>query len=162
AGIRVLRHHGLLDAFLTYVGLARTQETVDFYRGKLTVLVRYYDALPPEEWTKVGFETFIAKGKAGTLEGQITKWGNRSVQMMRGGATLCVIYLRGQPVPTPEFWTGVKRPRLHIKESKFFTLDQAKSLLEVAEATNSPLYFRVALAIGAGMRRAEQSRARWE
>lgn len=158
----VLRHQNLLNDFITYVSLNRTSETCDLYKGKLTVLIRALNHLAPEAWTKTAFETFIANGKAGRLDGQIKKWSIRSVQMHLTAAKLFGEYLRSHDVLCPEFWTSVKKPRSHTKEAGFYTLDEAKTLLEVAEAEDHPHYFRIALGFGAGMRRSEQTRARWE
>ena len=68
------------------MSLNRTTETVDLYRGKLRPLLRAWDALPPSGWTKIAFETYVAKGKDGKHPGQITKWSVRTEGPLPGAA----------------------------------------------------------------------------
>lgn len=162
----VLRHQSLLDDYLTYVSLNRSDETVDYYKGKLRGLLRAWDGLPPERWTKVEFERYVALAKAGKVPGQLISWGTRSVQMFLTAAKLFGEWCLAHDVPIPGskeagwFWSSVKKPKATTKEASFYTLDEAKRLIEAAYESRFEL--AIALAIGAGMRRGDVQRALWE
>jgi hypothetical protein len=157
----VLRHQQHLDDFITWVGLDRTEETCRLYEARIRLLIRAWDAIDPTDWTNTRLEKYVGDGKAGRLDGQLHRWSARSVQMHLQSAKLFGDWCRKHGVPCPEFWTTIKKPRVVTDEdSDFYTIEEATALLEAAEATDHPYYFRIALGFGMGMRRSEQTRAR--
>lgn len=120
----VLAHKDLLDAYLNYVRLNRTEETAILDRAKVRPWLRYVDTLNPAEWTRLKFEAFLGAGKAGTLPGQIKRWSVRSTQLYLTALTLFGRWCQDHDVGCPAFWQGIKKPRSVVKEAKFFVIVQ--------------------------------------
>lgn len=154
----ISRHQPLLDAFLGFVRLNRTNETAEIYATRLRPLLRAWTDLPPEKWTKLELEAYVGKALKGTLPAQRIPWGTRTTQIFLTACELFGTYLLEHDVAVPRFWESIKKPKSHRKEAKWFTLDEAKRLIEAAKDTR--LEMAIPLGIN-GYRRGEMNRALW-
>ncbi len=152
------QHGTLLDDFVGFVRLSRTKETARIYETRLRPLLRVWDALPPVKWTARELERYVGRALAGTLPNQRIPWGTRTLQIFLTACQLFGEYLRTHGTRCPKFWESIKKPKNHRKEAKFFTLDEAKVLIELAWDTR--LELAIPLGIN-GFRRGEMNRALW-
>ncbi len=58
-----MRHQPLLTDYINYVGLTRTKSTQQVHQDKLRPLLKFWEHLAPQDFTRAEFERYLAYGK---------------------------------------------------------------------------------------------------
>ena len=149
-----LRHQELLERYIAFLLLSRTPSTAELHREKLAPLLREWNDVAPEQWTRSMFTLWLSKRLTGTKP-----WKPRTTQMMLTSVGMFGDFCRSEGLAVANLIDGIRRPSVHRKRPEFYTLEEAQKIIDGCRGYWMELV--VGLAIYAGLRRGEIGNAQW-